>query len=188
MQKHIDLAKLSEVKGSLSAGDFCLLSGTLFTARDQAHIRLLNELKRSKTLPYGLEGACIFYAGPSPAKDGYVFGSVGPTTSARMDFAAPELYRAGLIATIGKGVRSENIAEVCKEKQTLYFVAVGGAACELANHVISSELVAYEDLGPEAIRKIEVKDFPVFVAIDTSGNDLLRSVAAQAYERKEKLN
>lgn len=184
MPIRIDLDDLHAIKKDLHAGDFCLLNGYMYTARDQAHIRLLEELRQDKKLPYDLEGACIFYAGPSPQMNDLVFGSVGPTTASRMDFAASELYRAGVLASIGKGQRSEEIVQACKETSSLYFVSVGGAAAELACHVKSSEIIAYKDLGPEAIRKIKVEDFPVFVAIDTYGEDLLKTVANRARNLK----
>lgn len=153
----------------LHAGDACLLSGEMFMLRDAGHIRLLAELEERRSLPYGLDGATIFYAGPSPAAAGRPFGAVGPTTSSRMDFAAPALYRAGVAATLGKGVRSAEVVSACKETGSVYFVATGGAAALLARCVISGEVIAYDDLGTEALRRIEVRDLPVFVGIDTRG-------------------
>ena len=153
----------------LEAGDACTLTGVMYTLRDAGHIRLLDELHEQGSLPYGLSGATIFYAGPTPAADGKPFGAVGPTTASRMDFAAPELYRAGIKATLGKGERSREVYEACVDTHSVYFAAVGGAAALLAQCVISSEVVAYDDLGTEALRRIEVKDLPVFVGIDTVG-------------------
>ena len=155
---------------TLRAGDACLLSGEMFMLRDAGHIRLVAELEEQGSLPYGLEGATIFYAGPSPAAAGRPFGAVGPTTASRMDFAAPRLHRAGVVATIGKGVRSAEVIRACQETGSVYFVATGGAAALLAQCVIAGQVVAYEDLGTEALRRIEVRDLPVFVGIDIQGD------------------
>ena len=158
----------------LRAGDACLLSGPMYTLRDAGHIRLLAELDEqgSDELPYGLAGQAIFYAGPTPAAAGRPFGAIGPTTASRMDFAAPRLHDAGVAATIGKGVRSAAVREACIRDGAVYFVAVGGAAAYLAKCVTAEETLAYDDLGTEALRRVEVVDFPVFVGIDTLGNDV----------------
>lgn len=156
----------------LHAGDACLLSGEMYMLRDAGHIRLLAELEERGSLPYGLDGATIFYAGPTPSAAGRPFGAVGPTTASRMDFAAPALHRAGVVATVGKGVRSSQVAQACAETGSVYFVATGGAAALLAQRVESGEVVAYDDLGTEALRRIEVRDFPVFVGIDTQGGNV----------------
>ena len=155
---------------TLRAGDACLLSGEMFMLRDAGHIHLVAELEEQGSLPYGLEGATIFYAGPSPAAAGRPFGAVGPTTASRMDFAAPRLHRAGVVATIGKGVRSAEVIRACQETGSVYFVATGGAAALLAQCVIAGQVVAYEDLGTEALRRIEVRGLPVFVGIDIQGD------------------
>lgn len=173
---NLDDTNVATSLAQLSAGDFCLLSGTMFTARDAAHMRLLKELDTQGNLPYDLAGKILFYAGPTPPAQGQVFGAVGPTTSSRMDFATPQLFAAGVKGAVGKGSRSQAVVDACKQHGCVYFVAVGGAAAELATHVKSSELIAYEDLGTEAIRKITVEEFPVFVAIDTNGHDLLREI------------
>ena len=162
----------SEEAASLRAGDACTLTGPMYTLRDAGHIRLLAELEERGGLPYGLAGQTIFYAGPTPPAAGRPFGAVGPTTASRMDFAAPDLYRAGVVATIGKGARSAEVREACKETGSVYFVACGGAAAFLARCVESSETLAYDELGTEALRRIEVADFPVFVGLDASGNDI----------------
>lgn len=154
---------------NLKVGDKCLLSGVMYTLRDAGHVRLLDELHEWGRLPYDLDGQIIFYAGPSPAAAGRPFGAIGPTTSSRMDFAAPELYRAGIVATVGKGHRSAAVAEAIKETGGVYFAAVGGAAAALAKCIVSEEVISYADLGTEALRKIQVKDFPVFVALDATG-------------------
>ena len=166
----LDKAVLSE----LHAGDACTLTGSLYTLRDAGHLRLLEELDSADAdeLPYGLTGQAIFYAGPTPAAAGRPFGAIGPTTSSRMDFAAPRLYDEGIVATIGKGVRSQAVKEACIRNGAVYFVTVGGAAAYLAKCVTAGETLAYDDLGAEALRRIEVVDFPVFVGIDVAGNDI----------------
>ncbi len=157
----------------LHAGDACLHPGPLYPLRDAGHVRLMAELEAADgTLPYGLDGQAIFYAGPTPAAAGRPFGAVGPTTASRMDFAAPALHRAGVVATVGKGRRSAEVRDACRETGSVYFVACGGAAAYLAKCVASSETVAYDDLGTEALRRIEVVDFPVFVGVDVQGRDV----------------
>lgn len=157
---------------SLSAGQACLLSGPMYTLRDAGHQRLLGEMGNDTHLPYGLEGQAIFYAGPTPEAAGRPFGAIGPTTASRMDFAAPHLMDCGVAATIGKGVRNEAVRQACINNKAVYFVAVGGAAAFLAKCIESCETLAYDDLGTEALRKIMVSDFPVFIGIDTQGNDI----------------
>lgn len=154
------------------AGEACKLTGTMYTLRDAGHARLLDEMALQGALPYNLDGATIFYAGPTPACSGRPFGAIGPTTASRMDFAAPALYDAGIIATIGKGKRSDEVIQACKDNQTVYFIACGGAAAYLAKCIIDSETIAYDELGTEALRKIEVVDFPVFVGVDMRGKDI----------------
>lgn len=161
-----------EALAGLRAGDACLLSGEMYMLRDAGHIRLMAELEERGSLPYGLAGATILYAGPTPPAAGRPFGAVGPTTASRMDFAAPALHRAGIVATVGKGVRSSQVAQACAQTGSVYFVATGGAAALLARCVESGEVVAYGDLGTEALRRIAVRDFPVFVGLDTRGGDI----------------
>lgn len=175
--RRIDLPLDRAALRELHAGDACLLTGPLFTLRDAGHMRLLDEMTESGSdvLPYGLSGQAIFYAGPTPAAAGRPFGAIGPTTASRMDFAAPRLYDAGIVATIGKGVRSAAVRESCMRNEAVYFVAVGGAAAYLAKCVTSTQTLAYDDLGTEALRRIEVVDFPVFVGLDVFGNDVYRS-------------
>lgn len=152
----------------------------MYTLRDAGHMRLLDEMQGADgKLPYGLDGQTIFYAGPTPAAAGRPFGAVGPTTASRMDFAAPALHRAGVAATVGKGHRSKEVRQACAETGSVYFLACGGAAALLARCVTSSEVVAYEDLGTEALRRIEVRDFPVFVGVDASGADVYDAVGMQ---------
>lgn len=164
----LDKAELLQLR----AGDACTLTGPLYTLRDAGHVRLIEELREQGRLPYGLEGQTIFYAGPTPSAAGRPFGAVGPTTASRMDFAAPELYRAGIVATLGKGKRSQAVKQACIDEGAVYFAAVGGAAAFLAKCVESSETISYDDLGTEALRRIVVRDFPVFVGIDTQGQDV----------------
>ncbi|MCL1797581.1 MAG: FumA C-terminus/TtdB family hydratase beta subunit [Eggerthellaceae bacterium] len=161
-----------EILATLRAGDACMLTGTLYALRDAGHIRLLAELEERGNLPYGLVGQTLFYAGPTPEAAGRPFGAIGPTTASRMDFAAPELYRAGIVATLGKGQRSKEVVDACRETSSVYFIATGGAAAFLAKCVETSATLAYDDLGTEALRRIEVVDFPVFVGIDVLGNDV----------------
>ncbi len=172
--KSLTLPLSKEDAAALNAGDACLLTGPLYTLRDAGHIRLMAELGEAggEELPYGLAGQTIFYAGPTPSAAGRPFGAIGPTTASRMDFAAPDLYRAGIAATIGKGVRSAAVREACKETGSVYFVACGGAAAFLARCIESSETLAYDELGTEALRRIMVADFPVFVGLDARGNDI----------------
>ncbi len=182
--KRLDLPLDSAALKSLRAGDSCLLSGPLYTLRDAGHLRLLSEMHAcgQEGLPYGLCGQTIFYAGPTPPAAGLPFGAIGPTTAGRMDFAAPELYRRGVVGTIGKGKRSAEVRDACVQTGSVYFVAVGGAAAYLAQCVKSSETVAYDDLGTEALRRIEVLDFPVFVGIDTTGADVYEDVEASCVD------
>ena len=167
--RELKLPLEKNVLATLRAGDACTLSGEMYTLRDAGHIRLLAELEERGSLPYGLSGATIFYAGPTPPAAGRPFGAVGPTTASRMDFAAPALHRAGIVATVGKGLRSDEVAHACQETGSVYFVATGGVAALLAQCVVSSETFAYDDLGTEALRRMEVRDFPVFVGLDTRG-------------------
>lgn len=173
--KKLTLPLSREDLSTLEAGDYCLLSGPLYTLRDAGHMRLLKELEQQGSLPYGLEGQTIFYAGPTPSAAGRPFGAVGPTTSSRMDFATPALHRAGVVATLGKGKRSQAVHQACVDTGSVYLIACGGAAAFLAKCVVSSETVAYDDLGTEALRRILVEDMPVFVAIDTRGRDIYDS-------------
>lgn len=159
---------------TLKVGDYCLLTGAMYTLRDAGHMRLLEELDAQgcDTLPYSLDGQTIFYAGPTPSSAGRPFGAIGPTTASRMDFAAPRLHDAGIAATVGKGTRSQAVKDACVRNGAVYFVTVGGAAAYLAKCITSEEVLAYDDLGTEALRRIEVVDFPVFVGIDVQGSDI----------------
>ena len=164
----------------LEIGQQVLLSGPVYTCRDAGHVRALEALRETGELPFGLSGQTIFYAGPTPAAAGRPLGSVGPTTASRMDFAAPTLMDAGLAACIGKGKRGQAVIDACVRNGCVYFAAVGGIAALLATHVTSTETVAWDDLGTEALRRIELSDFPVYVAVDVKGRDLYRSIEAKA--------
>jgi fumarate hydratase subunit beta len=168
---------------SLRAGDKVLLSGVIYTGRDAAHKRLLCLLEKGKDLPFDVKGQVIYYVGPSPAKPGTPIGSCGPTTSYRMDLYAPALMKAGLKGMIGKGPRGRKVVEAMKKYKAVYFAAVGGVAALIARSVRSSRIVAYADLGTEAVRVLEVKDFRVVVANDILGNDLYEE-GIRKYRRK----
>jgi fumarate hydratase subunit beta len=156
----------------LKIGDRVLISGTVYTGRDAAHKRLFDLVQAGKDLPFDVRGQVIYYVGPAPAKPGQVLGSAGPTTSYRMDAYSPSLIAKGLKGMIGKGMRSEVVKEAMKKYKAVYFAATGGAGALLAKRVKKAEVVAYEDLGTEAIRRLEVDDLPVIVVNDIHGNDL----------------
>ena len=158
----------------LKAGDTVLLSGVVYTARDQAHKRMMEALDKGETLPFDLEGSAIYYVGPTPERPGEVIGSAGPTTSGRMDKYTPTMIEQGMRGMIGKGLRSQEVIDACVKHGAVYFVAVGGAAAVIAQSIKSETMIAYEDLGPEAIRRYEVKDFPAIVCIDAEGNDFYK--------------
>jgi len=157
---------------TLKIGDRVLINGIIYTGRDAAHKRLFGLLKEGKSLPLDIKGQIIYYVGPTPAKPGQVFGSAGPTTSYRMDAYSPILIERGLKGMIGKGMRSEAVKEAMKKHKAVYFAATGGAGALLGKRVRKAEIVAYEDLGPEAIRRLVVDDLPVIVVNDVRGNDL----------------
>ena len=154
----------------LECGDKVLLSGYMYTMRDAGHKRCLEMLDDTGELPFGLEGQTLFYAGPTGPVPSRPFGAIGPTTASRMDFATPALMHAGIVASIGKGKRSEEVRQACIETGGVYFAAIGGIAALLAERVTESEMVAWEDLGTEALRRIKVEKLPVYVGIDTKGN------------------
>lgn len=156
----------------LKVGDVVSLYGTIYVARDAAHKRMLEKLERGEELPINIEDSTIYYMGPSPAREGRTIGSAGPTTATRMDKYAPTLLDLGQKAMIGKGKRSKEVIEAIKKNKAVYFAAVGGAGALLSKCIIKSEIICYEDLGAEAIRKIEVENFPVIVVIDSDGNNL----------------
>jgi len=161
-----------DVRKRLKAGDEVLLSGTILTARDAAHKRLCDTLKKGKSLPLKLKDAVIYYCGPTPTRPGRPIGSCGPTTSSRMDSFTPALISLGLGGMIGKGDRSDEIKRAIKRHRCVYFLATGGIGALLSTKVKSSKIILYSDLGPEAVHKLEVKDFPLLVGIDSKGRDL----------------
>jgi len=156
----------------LKSGETVLLTGTVYTARDAAHARLIESVKQGEALPFQLENAIVYYVGPTPSIPGEIIGSAGPTTSGRMDVYTPKLIKLGLTGMIGKGARSTEVIAAMKEYGAVYFGALGGAGALLARCVESSEVIAYKDLGAEAIRKLTVRDMPLTVIIDNEGNDL----------------
>ncbi len=156
----------------LTAGDRVLLSGTVYTARDAAHKRLFTLLDEGKELPFPIKNAIIYYAGPTPAQQGMAVGSCGPTTSSRMDVFAPRLLNLGLRGMIGKGGRSAEVVEAIRRNRALYFAAVGGAGALIARCIRSAEVIAFDDLGCESIKRMEIQDLPLTVAIDSLGNNL----------------
>jgi fumarate hydratase subunit beta len=164
---------------TLRAGDSVLLSGVVYTARDAAHARLTELLREGKPLPVDLEGQVIYHVGPTPAKPGHVIGSAGPTTAGRMDSFAPALLAVGLKGMIGKGQRSQSVIDAIVKHKAVYFAATGGAAALLAKRVVSCEVVAYEDLGCEAIHRLEVRDLPLIVINDCHGGDFYRDNQAR---------
>jgi fumarate hydratase subunit beta len=164
---------------SLHSGDRVLLSGTVYTARDAAHARLVALLKEGRPLPFPTEGQILYYVGPTPPRPGAPIGSAGPTTSGRMDPYTPALLAAGIRGMIGKGSRSAEVREALAKHRAVYFAATGGAGALLAKKIKSSEVVAWEDLGPEAVRRLVVEDFPLVVVNDVFGNDLYEEGAAR---------
>ena len=160
-----------KIKG-LKSGDSVLLSGVIYSARDAAHKRLIDLLNEGRELPLNIKDETIYYVGPSPAKPGNVIGSAGPTTSYRMDAYAPALMDLGLKGMIGKGARNKEVIDSIVKNGAVYFGAIGGAAALIAKSIVKSEIIAYEDLGAEAIRRMEVKDMPLVVIIDSKGNNL----------------
>ena len=172
MDKHISVPLTPESAASLRAGDYVYLTGTIYTARDAAHKRMQETLMRGEKLPIDMENNVIYYMGPSPARSGRPIGSAGPTTASRMDKYAPRLLDLGLAAMIGKGKRRQPVKEAVVRNGAVYLAAVGGAGALLSQCIKSSEVVAYDDLGTEAIRKLYVENFPVIVVMDAEGNDL----------------
>ena len=172
MNKKIQTPFTREDARSLKAGDTCLITGTIYTARDAAHKRLCELVAQGKPLPMDMENAIIYFVGPTPAKPGQAIGSAGPTTSYRMDAYSPALIAIGQTGMIGKGKRNAEVIAAMKEYGAVYFGATGGCGALLSKCIKKAEIVAYEDLGAEAIRKLEVEDFPVTVIIDSEGNNL----------------
>ena len=179
MEKKITLPLTRELARSLKAGDSVLLTGTIYTSRDAGHKRMCEALARGEKLPFDPTDATIYYVGPTPAKPGQVIGSAGPTTSGRMDPFAPRLLDAGLACMIGKGVRGQGVQDAMARNGAVYMVAIGGAGALLAKCIKKAELIAYEDLGAEALRKLYVEDMPLVVIIDSEGNNLYEEGRAE---------
>ena len=180
MDRHITAPITKETAKTLHAGDYVYITGTIYTARDAAHKRMQETLQRGEALPLEMKENVIYYMGPSPAREGRPIGS---TTASRMDKYAPELLDLGLGAMIGKGKRSQEVKDAIVRNGSVYFAAVGGAGALLSKCILSSEVIAYDDLGTEAIRKLQVKDFPVIVVIDSEGNNLYET-AILDYKRE----
>lgn len=172
MEHHITLPLTEEIARTLRSGDRVYLTGEVYTSRDAGHKRMCESVVRGEPLPFDPRNATIYYVGPSPARPGQVIGSAGPTTSGRMDAYAPTLLALGARGMIGKGARSAGVVETMKRHCGVYFGAIGGAGALLSKCIKKSELIAYEDLGPEALRKLWVEDMPLTVVIDCEGNDL----------------
>ena len=163
----------------LKAGDYVYLSGIIYTARDAAHKRMYDALKKGEELPIKLDGNILYYLGPSPAREGQIIGSAGPTTSSRMDKYTPDMLDLGLKGMVGKGKRSLEVIKAMKRNGAVYFAAVGGAGALLSKCIKRAEIVAYEDLGKEAVRKLEIEELPVIVVIDKDGNNLYETAVEQ---------
>ena len=185
MDKRITTPITEEITKDLKAGDYVYITGTIYVARDAAHKRMIEVLDRGEQLPIEIENATIYYMGPSPAREGRPIGSAGPTTASRMDKYAPTLLDLGQKAMIGKGKRTKEVIEAMKRNHAVYFAAIGGAGALLSKCITESEIVCYEDLGAEAIRKLQVKDFPVIVVIDSDGNNLYETAVADYLKQQE---
>ncbi len=172
MERHIQAPMKREDVKNLKSGDYVYITGTIYTARDAAHKRMFEAIERGEQLPLEIENNIIYYMGPSPAREGRPIGSAGPTTASRMDKYAPTLLDMGLVGMIGKGKRSAAVKDAIVRNGAVYFAAVGGAGALLSKSIKASEVIAYDDLGTEAIRKLEVENFPVIVVIDSEGNNL----------------
>lgn len=179
MDKHIKTPITEETTKDLKAGDYVYITGTIYVARDAAHKRMAEALERGEELPIDIRDAAIYYMGPSPARDGRPIGSAGPTTASRMDKYTPTLLDLGEKAMIGKGKRTKEVIEAIVRNHAVYFAAIGGAGALLSKCIKKSEIVCYADLGAEAIRKIEVEDFPVIVVIDSKGNNLYETAVKE---------
>jgi fumarate hydratase subunit beta len=176
MEKHIQTPITEKITADLRSGDYVYITGTMYVARDAAHKRMIEALDRGEELPIDIKDATIYYMGPSPAREGRPIGSAGPTTATRMDKYAPTLLDLGQKAMIGKGKRSQAVIEAIIRNKAVYFAAVGGAGALLSKCIKESEVICYDDLGAEAIRKLYVEDFPVIVVIDAEGNNLYETI------------
>ncbi len=182
MDRKIQVPLSKEDAKSLKAGDYVYLSGTIYSARDAAHKRMSEAIAKGEKLPLEMEGNVIYYMGPSPAREGRPIGSAGPTTAGRMDPYVPTLLDMGMRGMIGKGKRTQDVVDGIVRNGAVYFAAVGGAGALLSQRIKSSEVIAYDDLGPEAIRKLEIENMPVVVVIDSEGNDLYKT-AIEKYKK-----
>ncbi len=185
MNRDIQAPVDKEVMKELKAGDMVFITGTIYTARDAAHKRMSEALSGGKTLPIDMKGNLIYYMGPSPAREGRPIGSAGPTTASRMDKYAPALLDLGLGGMIGKGKRSKEVIDAMVKNGAVYFAAIGGAGALLSKAIVESEVIAYDDLGTEAIRKLKVERFPCIVVIDSEGNNLYET-AGEKYNTEDR--
>ena len=183
MDRYINVPLNKEEASTLQAGDYVYITGTIYTARDAAHKRMYEAQENGEQLPMDMQNNFIYYMGPSPAREGRPIGSAGPTTSSRMDKYAPALLNLGLMGMIGKGKRSEAVKDAIVRNGAVYFAAVGGAGALLSRSIKSSEVIAYDDLGTEAIRKLVVENFPVIVVIDAKGNNLYETAIKEFCEK-----
>lgn len=174
MEKHITTPLTDDKVSDLMAGDYVYITGTIYSARDAAHKRMYEAMQNGEKIPFDLNNNIIYYLGPSPAREGQVIGSAGPTTSSRMDKYTPLLLKNGLKGMIGKGKRSTEVIESMNENNAVYFAAIGGAGALLSKCIKKSEIIAYDDLGTEAIRKLEVENFPVIVVIDSKKRNIYK--------------
>lgn len=179
MEKHVEVPFLNEEAETFRAGDYIYLSGTIYTARDAAHKRMFEGLAKGEDLPFDIRNAVVYYMGPSPARPGRPIGSAGPTTAGRMDKYTPELLDRGLKGMIGKGRRSQEVKDAIVRNKGVYFAAVGGAGALLSRSIVSSRVIAYDDLGTEAVRILEIRNFPVIVVADAEGKDLYQTAVQQ---------
>ena len=182
MEQHITAPLSKQEAAKLKSGDYVYITGTIYTARDAAHKRMFEALQNNELLPMEMKDNIIYYMGPSPARPGRPIGSAGPTTASRMDKYAPDLLDLGLKGMIGKGKRSKAVIDGIVRNKAVYFAAVGGAGAILSQRIKASEVIAYDDLGTEAIRKLEVEDFPVIVVIDSEGNNLYETAIKEYCE------
>ncbi len=182
MDRHITVPYDEKTARELKSGDMVYLTGTIYTARDAAHKRMYEALERGEKLPFNVKNNVIYYMGPSPAREGRPIGSAGPTTASRMDRYAPALLDLGLNGMIGKGKRRDEVRQAIIRNNAVYFAAIGGAGALLSKSILDSETIAYDDLGTEAIRKLEVKEFPAIVVIDCEGNDLYETAIEEYRE------
>lgn len=171
---NINIKEIKSYSSVLKAGDRVNLSGTVFTSRDAAHKRIFQYLDEGKELPFDLEGACIYFAGPTPTPEGMIIGSCGPTTSGRMDVYSPRLLDLGLAAMIGKGERNKEVCDAIVRNDAVYFCAIGGAGALCAKQIVSCEEIAFRDLGCESVKKLKLSNFPVIVGIDSNGGNLFK--------------